>query len=30
VDGDSVEVDVDPDADVILKRAEEKAAAPAV
>jgi ATP-dependent Clp protease ATP-binding subunit ClpC len=30
VDGDSVEVDVDPDADVILKRTEEKAPAPAV
>jgi ATP-dependent Clp protease ATP-binding subunit ClpC len=30
MDGDSVEVDVDPDADVVLKRAEEKAAAPAV
>lgn len=30
MDGDFVEVDVDPDSDVILKRAEEKAAAPAV
>jgi ATP-dependent Clp protease ATP-binding subunit ClpC len=29
-DGDSIEVDVDPDGDVILKRAEEKAAAPAI
>ncbi len=29
-DGDAVNVDLDPDGDVILKRAEEKAAAPAI
>ncbi|MCL4531195.1 MAG: ATP-dependent Clp protease ATP-binding subunit [Chloroflexi bacterium] len=29
-DGDTIAVDVDPDGDVILKRAEEKAAAPAM